>query len=367
MGSASESGGVKMVEEKQILLVGDARFAGVVTSALQSSNLQISWVEDISEAGGLIPEPEAGLVVLSAEQRSGHCADYIKALNQLKPGLAVLVVARIANKAHAVECVSAGAADYLVEPLDSIVLQNKVEQLLVQSGRGGLIAQAPSTRHCAQLARRAAVSDASILITGETGTGKEVFARYVHENSSRSSQPFVAVNCAAIPETMLESILFGHEKGAFTGASARRKGKFEQAAGGTLFLDEITEMPMEQQAKLLRALQEKEIERLGGAEPVKVDVRVVSASNRDLQERVSQGLFREDLYYRLNVFPLHLRPLRERREDILPLANRVLRKAVVGSGQPVLELSAEAAIRLQQYNWPGNVRELENLCTGQNL
>jgi two-component system response regulator FlrC len=223
-----------------------------------------------------------------------------------------------------------------------------------------LIATAEVSRRLADLARRVAASDCTVLIAGESGTGKEVLARFIHRNSPRADRAFVAVNCAAIPENMLEAILFGYERGAFTGAHAAHPGKFEQAQGGTLLLDEVTEMPLSLQAKLLRVLQEREVERLGGRVPVSLDVRVLATTNRNLRGEVTAGRFREDLYYRLNVFPLTTAPLRERRDDVLPLAMHVL-NARCRPGERIPALSAEAAHVLLTHSWPGNVRELDNV------
>jgi two-component system response regulator FlrC len=223
-----------------------------------------------------------------------------------------------------------------------------------------LIATAEVSRRLADLARRVAASDCTVLIAGESGTGKEVLARFIHRNSPRAERAFVAVNCAAIPENMLEAILFGYERGAFTGAHAAHPGKFEQAQGGTLLLDEVTEMPLGLQAKLLRVLQEREVERLGGRTPVPLDVRVLATTNRNLRGEVAAGRFREDLYYRLNVFPLTTAPLRERRDDVLPLAMHVL-NARCRPGERIPALSADAAHVLLTHSWPGNVRELDNV------
>ncbi|MEJ1961920.1 MAG: sigma-54 dependent transcriptional regulator [Gammaproteobacteria bacterium] len=228
------------------------------------------------------------------------------------------------------------------------------------AGTVELVACAPASRKLAELARRVATSDCTVLIVGESGTGKEVLARFIHRNSERAAKPFVAVNCAAIPETMLEAMLFGYERGAFTGAAAMHPGKFEQAQGGTLLLDEITEMPIGLQAKLLRVLQEREVERLGGRTPVALDVRVLATTNRRLREEVGAGRFREDLYYRLNVFPLAISPLSTRRDDVLPLAMQLLARRVRARDR-IPALSADAAHLLLTYNWPGNVRELDNL------
>jgi two-component system response regulator FlrC len=222
------------------------------------------------------------------------------------------------------------------------------------------VAYAPSSQRLIELARRVAQSDCTVLIVGESGTGKEVLARFIHRSSPRATQPFVAVNCAAIPENMLEAMLFGYERGSFTGAHSAHAGKFEQAQGGTLLLDEITEMPLALQAKLLRVLQEREVERIGSRTPIALDVRVLATTNRRLREEVAAGRFREDLYYRLNVFPLALAPLRLRRDDVLPLAMQLL-SGRCRPGDKIPALSAEAAHLLLTYPWPGNVRELDNL------
>jgi two-component system response regulator FlrC len=222
-----------------------------------------------------------------------------------------------------------------------------------------VIAVSHAARRCFDLALRVARTDVSVLIAGESGTGKEVIARFIHDRSARAAGPFVAINCAAIPEHMLEAILFGHEKGAFTGAHQMHEGKFELARGGTLLLDEISEMPVALQAKLLRVLQEREVERVGGKRPIPVDVRVLATTNRDLKASIAEGRFREDLYYRLSVFPLELAALRTRKEDVRPLAEHFLAKHGHGDVRPTLSAAALAA--LQAHDWPGNVRELENV------
>jgi two-component system response regulator FlrC len=217
------------------------------------------------------------------------------------------------------------------------------------------------SRELLELARRVARSEATVMIGGESGTGKEVFAHFIHQQSVRGKGPFIAINCAAIPENMLESMLFGHEKGAFTGAHQAMPGKFELARGGTLLLDEISEMSLGLQAKLLRVLQEREVERLGGRRLIQLDVRILATSNRNLREEVAAGRFREDLYYRLNVFPLFLPPLRERNLDVLPLARHLLQRCCSRQRIPLPELSVAAERRLLAHSWPGNVRELENV------
>ncbi|MGD9842503.1 MAG: sigma-54 interaction domain-containing protein [Steroidobacteraceae bacterium] len=238
-------------------------------------------------------------------------------------------------------------------------LSQRVEPAWLRNG-GDLVACAAESQRLVILARRVAASDCTVLISGESGTGKEVMARYIHSSSARAQQPFIAVNCAAIPDTMLEAMLFGHERGSFTGAHAANPGKFELAQHGTILLDEVSEMPLALQSKLLRILQEREVERLGGRHSIALDVRVLATTNRSLRAEVTAGRFREDLYYRLNVFPLHISPLRLRRDDVLPLAMRLLnQRSRPGSRIPAL--SADAAHRLLTYSWPGNVRELDNV------
>ncbi|MFZ9244962.1 MAG: sigma-54 interaction domain-containing protein, partial [Burkholderiaceae bacterium] len=225
---------------------------------------------------------------------------------------------------------------------------------------GQLIAESPAIQTILSRCTRVASTDATVLLTGESGVGKDVFAREVHKRSPRAAKPYVAINCAAIPETLLESILFGYERGAFTGAVKQQEGKFEQANGGTIFLDEIGEMPLELQAKLLRVLQDKVVERIGANKSVEIDLRIIAATNRDLPARVASGQFREDLYYRLAVFPIAIPPLRERVEDLLPLARYFVAKYGATMGHAKASLSQAAAERIVSYSWPGNVRELEN-------
>jgi len=240
------------------------------------------------------------------------------------------------------------------------MIESPETTLPVRRARAAPICFAEHSRRLVDLARRVAATDCTVLIVGESGTGKEVLARFLHRESPRAERAFVAVNCAAIPETMLEAVLFGYERGAFTGAHAAHVGKFEQAQGGTLLLDEITEMPMSLQAKLLRVLQEREVERLGGRGALPLDVRVLATTNRNLRAEVAAGRFREDLYYRLNVFPLTVAPLRERRDDILPLAMQLL-ASHCRPGDRIPAVSAAAAQLLLTYRWPGNVCELDNL------
>src|SRR6201996_7340211 len=258
----------------------------------------------------------------------------------------------------AVDAIRAGAKEYLPLPPDPELIAAVLAAVADESHQ--LIFEDGAMEAVIALADQVAPSEASILITGESGTGKEVLARYVHRKSNRNDKPFISVNCAAIPENLLESELFGHEKGAFTGAIARRIGKFEEANGGTLLLDEISEMDARLQAKLLRAIQEREIDRVGGQKPVRGDIRILATSNRDLAQAVREGTFREDLLYRLNVVNLRIPSLRDRPGDVLALAEFFIRKYAQANGMPERPLSAEAKRRLAVHRWPGNVRELEN-------
>jgi two-component system response regulator FlrC len=293
---------------------------------------------------------------------SGH-----ELLQQVKsdyPHIPVLLMTAYASIRDSVDAIRQGAIDYLVKPFEPKALLDIVAKHL--DGRetesdGAPIAKAPSSQQLLQLANRVAQTDSTVLIIGESGTGKEVLARYIHQESPRAAEPFIAINCAAIPENMLEAMLFGYEKGAYTGAYASAPGKFEQANGGTLLLDEISEMDLGLQAKLLRVLQEREVERLGGRKTIELDVRVIATSNRNMQQQIANGHFREDLYYRLSVLPLQWLPLRERREDILPLANKLLAKHAVKQKRQLVHLSECAQRALYQHSWPGNVRELDNV------
>jgi len=260
----------------------------------------------------------------------------------------------------AIDAMRMGARHVLPLPIQIDALEDALNDVLEVNNNSGFTCEAEQSRQLLALADRVAQTDVTVLIYGESGTGKEVLAKHVHAHSPRADKPFIAVNCASIPESMLEDMLFGHEKGAFTGAHQRHEGLFEQAHRGTIFLDEIGEMPLVLQAKILRVLQERELRRLGGSEIVKLDVRVVTATNRDLAERVAEKEFREDLYYRLNVFPLKIVPLREREEDIMPIAKALLKKhqGVVGRR---CKLSKATEQFLKAYPWPGNVRELENV------
>jgi two-component system response regulator FlrC len=287
----------------------------------------------------------------------GH--ELLREVKSLRPELPFVLVTAHGSIEKAVEAMREGATDYLLKPFVAEVLLEMVSRLGV-SGRQemtGMVAEDPKMVSVCELALRVAATPATVLISGDSGTGKEVVARYIHQKSGRADQPFVALNCAAIPESMLESILFGYEKGAYTGAHQSRAGKFEQANGGTLLLDEISEMDLGLQAKLLRVLQEKEVEKLGGSTMIPLDVRVLATTNRNLREEVAAGRFREDLYYRLNVFPVAIPALKNRPADILPLARMLLQRHNEGAA---LSFTPEAEQRMLSHSWEGNVRELEN-------
>lgn len=279
------------------------------------------------------------------------------------PNMPVLMMTAFGTIDDAVQAMKDGACNYMAKPFAPEVLLNMISQyipLQVTNAGEPIVADAKS-KMLLKLAKKVAVTDASVMVLGPSGSGKEVLAQYIHNNSSRAEQAFVAINCAAIPENMLEATLFGYEKGAFTGAIQACPGKFEQAQGGTILLDEITEMDLGLQAKILRVLQEREVERLGGRKTICLDVRIIATSNRDLKEAVQAGIFREDLYYRLNVFPLTWLPLAERKADILPLAEHLIERYCQKSGEEIPQISVSAQHKINSYQWPGNVRELDNV------
>lgn len=295
------------------------------------------------------------------DQMDGHTL--LKNIKSRRTDLPVLLMTAYGTIQNAIKAIQDGAVDYLVKPFESTVLVSKVAQIMPQvlAMDDGVIAIDPASQKTLDMARRVAPSDATVMITGESGTGKEVLFRYIHNHSERNSKDPVAINCAAIPDNMLEAILFGYEKGAFTGAYKASPGKFEQANGSTLLLDEISEMDLALQAKLLRVLQEKQVERLGGSNLIELDVRVIATSNRDLRTEVKEGRFREDLFYRLNVFPIRMPSLRDRPADILPLAEFLLGRVARAQGGNVPELTEVACEKLMCHTWPGNVRELDNV------
>jgi two-component system response regulator FlrC len=349
-----------------ILVVEDEKgLREALTDTLMLAGYEALAAADGEQALALLAERQVSLVVtdLQMGHLDGHAL--LERLKLLRPELPVVMMTGHGSVPGAVRAVKAGAADYLSKPFEPAELLRCVEQHLQPLGQHFVddepVAEDPASRALLALAERVARSHVNVMIGGESGTGKEVMARFLHNHSARCAAPFVAINCAAIPEQMLEATLFGYEKGAFTGALQSSKGKFEQAQGGTLLLDEVTEMALGLQAKLLRVLQEREVERLGGQAPIELDVRVIATSNRDLAAEVAANRFREDLYYRLNVFSLTVPPLRERLRDILPLARKFLTRAAAAGQLSVPTLTEDACQRLLGYHWPGNVRELDNV------
>jgi two-component system response regulator FlrC len=315
----------------------------------------LSQVEGVTAALGLLRAAGADLVLADA----AHDLPWLlERMAEERIATPLVACGKSADAESVLRAIRAGAREFLPLPPDAELIAAMLQAVAAAPDRP--IGHDPASLALIARAEQLARAEASVLITGESGTGKEVFARHIHAQSRRARGPFVALNCAALPEALLESELFGHEKGAFSGAVAQRKGKFEQAHGGTLLLDEIGEMDLRLQAKLLRAIQEREVDRLGGTAPVRVDVRLLAATNRDLPAEVRGGRFREDLYFRLNVVQLHIPPLRERPGDVLPLAEYFARRYAEVNGLAARPLSLPAAARLAEHGWPGNVRELEN-------
>lgn len=339
-----------------ILLIQPVLTAGNdVKKTLSAEGIRVSSVNSVKKSKGIIADDCVNLVLLDMDAMTELGPRILRELN----GLDCVIIVNEHQAAIAAEAMCAGAIDYIVKPFCPQQLLDAVRGALrLRQAIPNLIAVSPMSLQVLQLARRAAKTSATILIGGESGTGKERLARYIHDMSGRAEKPFLAINCAAIPEAMLESILFGHNKGAFTGAVSAQPGKFELAQGGTLLLDEISELPLNLQAKLLRVLQEKEVERLGSNQTISLDVRIIAASNKDLRKLVADGLFREDLFYRLDVLPMNWPALRERPDDIIPLANYFIERY---APQQDYRLSERASQLLLSYKWPGNVRELDNV------
>lgn len=350
-----------MSSQGVLIVEDDATLRDALTDTLRANNISVIAAASGHEALSILNHEDIGLVVsdVQMEPMNGH--ELLGAIRQRDPGLPAILMTAYGTIEQAVDAMRDGAADYLVKPIEADALVEVVNRYLnAQPDVDGPIAVDPRSVELLRVARRVAGCDATVTLSGESGCGKEIIARYIHDNSPRKAEPFVAINCAAIPENMLEAVLFGYEKGAFTGASAAHPGKFEQAQGGTLLLDEISEMDIGLQAKLLRVIQEREVERIGSRKTIALNVRVLATTNRNLRESTQQGEFREDLYYRLNVFPLHILPLRDRPGDILPLANLAINH-YYDTAREKPQLTADAVEKLIAYRWPGNVRELENL------
>ncbi|MGY0614023.1 sigma-54-dependent transcriptional regulator [Vibrio sp. FJH11] len=352
-----------MTQSKVLIVEDDEGLREALVDTLALAGYE--WLEaDCAEDALVKLKSNAVDIVVSDVQMAGMGGlALLKNIKQNWPNLPVLLMTAYANIEDAVSAMKDGAIDYMAKPFAPEVLLNMVSRYApIKSDDSGdaVVADEKSLRLLA-LADRVARTDANVMILGPSGSGKEVMSRYIHNASSRKDGPFIAINCAAIPDNMLEATLFGYEKGAFTGAVQACPGKFEQAQGGTILLDEISEMDLNLQAKLLRVLQEREVERLGSRKSIKLDVRVLATSNRDLKQYVSQGNFRDDLYYRLNVFPIAWPALCERKGDIEPLAKHLAERHCGKMGMPVPKFSVSAVAKLLEYSWPGNVRELDNV------
>ena len=361
-----------------VLLVEDKdSLRAMLRHALEEQGHAVLEARDEAEAIQQLRQSRPAVVLTDLKLPSGDGMGVLRAAKELDPELQVVVMTAYGSIQDAVTAMREGAMDFLAKPVDPDHLLLMVERAIAQRrmladyillkeemaerrGAPRIIGEDAHLRHVLQQLHRASGTDATVLLEGESGTGKELFARGLHALSPRADAPFVAINCAAIPDTLLETELFGYEKGAFTGAAARKPGRFEMAHRGTLFLDEIGDLPLALQAKILRALEEKRFERVGGTQSLHVDVRVVAATNRNLKQRVAERQFREDLYFRLSVFPIQIPPLRERANDVLILARHFVDRFCRDMNKKPLALSPAAIDELQSYSWPGNVRELQN-------
>jgi two-component system response regulator AtoC len=346
----------------------------LLTTVLRSAGHDVTPVSDGQEALDLIHRDGFDLVVADVQMPRASGLEILDALNARSPETPIVLVTAYANPGAAMDAISRGAADYLAKPVDVVALQTTVARTLERKRLAGenrqlrtaaiepktLIGTSPPMLELYKQIAQIAPTDTTVLITGESGSGKELVARMIHERSMRAARPFVAVNCGGLAESLLESELFGHERGAFTGAHSQRRGLFESASGGTVFLDEVGDVPVKMQVQLLRVLQEGEVRRVGGEAAVPVDVRVISATNRDLTVELAEQRMRRDLYYRLNVVALDVPPLRHRGDDVNALALHFVARHAARVGRPIPEIAPETFARLRAHAWPGNVRELEN-------
>jgi two-component system response regulator AtoC len=368
-----------MAIEKVLVVDDEPLIRNFLAETLRRKNLDVTTADNGQQAVKILKDQVFDLVITDMMMPGLTGIDVLKKVKELSPSTIVVVITAYGSIENAVEAMRLGAFNYLIKPFspdniealidkagEHLALVNENQFLRTEarqkgSGSVAVVGQSPQMLSILQQVQQVAKSNANVFITGESGTGKEVIAHAIHTQSPRAQGPFIKVNCAAVPETLIESEFFGHEKGAFTGANAKRLGRFELAHGGTLLLDEITEVPIGLQAKLLRVIQEQEFERVGGSKPVKVDVRILSTSNRDIQAAIREKVLREDLFYRLNVVPIHLSPLRERIEDIPLLAEYFLEKFSRENHSVLKKLTEEARQKLLAYPWPGNVRELANI------
>jgi len=366
---------------EKILVIDDEEIIrNFIAETLKREGFEVSTAENGKEGVGQFKDNSYDLVFTDMKMPDLTGIDVLSKIKELSPQTPVVVITAYGSIENAVEAMRYGAFNYLIKPftpdtIEAVVEKAKEHQSLITenqflreevynkrtSSENGVIAENQEMQKILKDVARIAKSNASVFITGESGTGKEVIAQAIHDQSLRSNRPFIKVNCAAVPETLIESEFFGHEKGAFTGANQKRIGRFELANGGTLLLDEVTEIPLTVQAKLLRAIQEQVFERVGGSKPIKVDVRIIATSNRDVKQAIEGHALREDLYYRLNVVPINLPPLKERSDDVIPLATYFLERMSKENHKKVKDLSPSAKQKLLSYNWPGNVRELANI------
>lgn len=343
---------------------------------LNRKGIDAATADDGYKAIELLQDNEYDLIITDMKMPGVTGIDLLKKVKELYPRTVVVVITAYATVENAVEAMRLGAFNYLLKPFTpetietiidkasehlTIINENTYHRRQAASSENEIVVASSHMKKIIENIGQISQSNANVMITGESGTGKEVIAQAIHSRSKRGQGPYIKVNCAAVPETLIETEFFGHEKGAFTGAHAKRLGRFELADKGTLLLDEVTEVPVMLQAKLLRAIQEQEFERVGGVKPIKVNVRILATSNRDMQEALNQRILREDLYYRLNVIPIHILPLRERPEDILPLTEYFIDKTARSNHMASKKLSQEAKDKLFGYSWPGNVRELANV------
>ncbi len=349
----------------KVLIVDDEpQMRKALKEVLRRKGYEVATASDGEGALSLLARETFNVVIADVKMPGMDGLTLLRSIRGFSPDTPVLMMTAFGTIEDAIEAMREGARDYILKPFSPEVIEKAVEKVVtppLEGERFGIVTKNRKMEEIITMAREVAQTSATVLITGESGTGKELLARFIHESSRRKGRPFVAINCASIPEGLLESELFGYEKGAFTGAVATRVGKFEMANGGTLLLDEIGEMGLSLQAKLLRVIQEREVDRLGGRGTISLDIRFIATTNRDLKKEVEAGRFREDLYYRLNVFPIHLPPLRERPEDIPFLAEHFLKLFSVRNGKNVERFSKEAMDRLLAHPWKGNVRELENI------
>ena len=348
----------------RILVVeDDLPLREALIDTLLLAGYDIHSAENGEEALKTLKKESIDLIISDIQMDGMDGISLLKQVKTLHSQIPVILMTAFGTIQQAVRALQDGATDYLVKPFEPEVLVTRIAQFDHQpmEHEHGFVAVDGKSREILALANKVAEKDVTVMVTGESGAGKEVLVQYIHQQSKRNDKPFVAINCAAIPDNMLEAMLFGYQKGAFTGAYKSSTGKFEQAQEGTLLLDEISEMSLGLQAKLLRVLQEREVERLGDQKPIPLDVRVMATSNRNMRDEVFAGRFREDLYYRLNVFPINLPALRERSEDIVPIAEVLLKRIADKNNEPTPILSDDAKQRLQKHQWPGNVRELDNV------